>query len=306
MAGRHQRFLTATLAAGVALGAFSMGIAQAQTGGTPTNPGFNAKDKINPGGTLQAPSGAPPGSNDASGSGAAVANRAPPVDSTSITNQPIPNTAEVRAALLSVDSGDPAIGQVATAPPTSNGANAPNASSSSSGDPAAQSQGHAAIGGPLSPGAGKDGGSAPSSGQPGTNETTGKQTAEEKAAAEAGKQTSPSLPIGSTTQTQPAKFSKRNDVIDRVPAMALPYRLTNEQLRQIYQAAMGDKDANAIDDAGLNPATQLTATQADAMRDLPTGLGSGSQLKGLKYIKSKERILLVEPSTRIVMDEIRG
>jgi len=329
MNARRHVYLAATLAAGVALGALTIGIAHAQSGGVPTNPGSNATDKINAGGTIQAPSGSPPGANDASGTGGKVTNRAPPVDTTAANNQPIPTQAELRAALLSPDSGDPAIGQIGVTSPNTGEGNAASNSGPKSADPTTQSQGHAAVGGPLSPGAGKDGtansggqaapsgqAAAPPSGQAGDKsaqpaqpapaagtETTGTPTAGEQKAVDAAKQTSPNKPIGSTTQTLPAKFSSRNALIDRAPVMALPFKLKDEQLKQIFQAAMNDKDGVAIDGANLKPATQLTAAQADAMRPLP---GASDALKGLKYLKTKDKVLLVEPSTRIVLEEISG
>ncbi len=331
-AHRHV-YLAATLAAGVALGALTIGIAHAQSGGAPTNPGSNATDKINAGGTIQAPSGSPPGANDASGSGGKVTNRAPPVDTTAANNQPIPTQAELRAALLSPDSGDPAIGQMGAPAPNSGEGNAASNSGPKSADPTTQSQGHAAVGGPLSPGAGKDGSAqggqaaapsaqaggnksappvqanaqpAPTAAQPAPaagTETTGTPTPGEQKAVDAAKQTSPNKPIGSTTQTLPAKFSSRNALIDRAPVMALPFKLKDEQLKQIFQAVMNAKDAVAIDGANLKPAIQLTLAQAEAMRPLP---GASDALKGLKYLKTKDKVLLVEPSTRIVLEEISG
>jgi hypothetical protein len=35
-------------------------------------------------------------------------------------------------------------------------------------------------------------------------------------------------PIGATLQTMPAKFSQRNDVLDRLPTMAWPLPLTDQ------------------------------------------------------------------------------
>ena len=41
----------------------------------------------------------------------------------------------------------------------------------------------------------------------------------------------PSGPIGAVGQTIPAKFSKRNDILDRTPIMAFPLRLSDEERR---------------------------------------------------------------------------
>jgi hypothetical protein len=66
--------------------------------------------------------------------------------------------------------------------------------------------------------------------------TTGSTSASTTAAAPA---SSPG-PIGATTQTMPAKFSQRNDVLDRVPTTAWPLPLNEEQRRQIFNSVMAD------------------------------------------------------------------
>ncbi|MGI8525504.1 MAG: hypothetical protein ACR2K5_04895 [Pseudolabrys sp.] len=63
--------------------------------------------------------------------------------------------------------------------------------------------------------------------------------------------------------------------------MAFPLKLKAEQLKQIYQAAMNDKDAKPLDDTDLKPASELTAAQADAMRPLPAALAEFGTIKSL-------------------------
>ena len=112
-------------------------------------------------------------------------------------------------------------------------------------------------------------------------------------------------PIGATGQTMPAKFSKRNDTLDRVPIMALPLRLSDQDRGRVYQAAMADKTPVAIDAAQLAPASELTSNQAlNEIHPLPARVRDMPALRRLGYIKTKTKVFLVEPDTRIVVDEI--
>jgi len=111
-------------------------------------------------------------------------------------------------------------------------------------------------------------------------------------------------PIASTLQTMPAKFSHRNDVLDRMPIMAWPLRLDAQQRQQIYQAVMADKTRPAADAAKLNAAGSVSAEQANDVHPLPASLQNISELRGLGYIKDKNRVLLVRPDTSVVVDEI--
>jgi hypothetical protein len=112
-------------------------------------------------------------------------------------------------------------------------------------------------------------------------------------------------PVGATSQTMPAIFSERNDVLDRVPTMALPLRLTDEERQKIYKAVMADKTQPAADADALMPASELSADQAlNGIHPLPAGVSGIATLDGLAYVKGKNKVLLVLPSTRTVVDEI--
>jgi hypothetical protein len=114
-------------------------------------------------------------------------------------------------------------------------------------------------------------------------------------------------PIGATAQTMPAKFSQRNDTLDRVPIRAWPLPLSNQDRGRIYQAAMGDKTLVADDAAQLAPASELTNNQAlNEINPLPASVRDMPGLGKLGYIKTKNKIFLVEPDTRIVVDEIES
>jgi hypothetical protein len=135
-------------------------------------------------------------------------------------------------------------------------------------------------------------------GQSGSGDVTGSAGANADAAA------APAGPIGATMQTMPAKFSKRNDVLDHMPIAAWPLPLNEEQRRQIYQAVMDDKSPAAADAAALKPAASLSAAQRHDMHPLPESLAAIDGLQGLQYVKGKDKVLLVRPSTGIVVDEL--
>lgn len=112
-------------------------------------------------------------------------------------------------------------------------------------------------------------------------------------------------PIGSTAQTMPAKLSERNDILDRVPVMALPLPLSEQDRRAIYQAVMADKSQPEAGADSLKPAAQLPNDVAlDGTHALPESLQGIALIKGLSYVKAKDKVFLVSPATRIVVDEI--
>jgi hypothetical protein len=115
----------------------------------------------------------------------------------------------------------------------------------------------------------------------------------------------PSGPIGSVGETLPAKFSERNDILDRTPIMALPLPLSDQQRRQIYEAIMADKTQPDAGADALKPASQLSTNQAlNEMHPLPTSVSGIDGVTRLQYMKSKNKVLLVEPATRTVVEQI--
>ena len=291
---RSRILLAAALASGVS--ALALGSAFAADDATiTTNPGFKpSTGQINPGVTHQAPSGAGQAGTD----------------KTAASGEPIPSNAEARAALMTVELKDPAIGQVAMASSGGGGSGGAVAGrGGDSGDPTTASQGHAAIGGPLSPGAGKGGGAGAGGGDQAVTTGAAPLSDKEKAVeaiTRAAHETSPDKPIGSNGHTLPAKYSKRNATLDRVPMMAMPMRLTDEQRSRILKAAMDDKAAVPAGIDALKPASQLTMEQADSAQALPQSLADIGSIKALKYLKTKDKVLLIEPSTRIVVEAIGG
>jgi hypothetical protein len=163
------------------------------------------------------------------------------------------------------------------------------------------------------PSTGQDGppapaGGQPSSGQPNSAQPNNAQANSGNPAAPAGASggpgAAPSGPIGATIQTMPAKFSHRNDLLDHMPIAAWPLPLNEQQRQQIYQVVMADKSPAAADAAKLKPADSLSFEQRRDMHPLPESLAAIDGLKGLKYVKGKDKVLLVRPSTGIVVDEV--
>lgn len=139
---------------------------------------------------------------------------------------------------------------------------------------------------------------APSAGQANQANQDGQQaTPSQNSSAQSG-------PIGSTVQTMPAKFSKRNDLLDHMPMMAWPLPLNEQQRQQIYQAVMNDKSQPVEGAASLKPASSLSYDQRRDLQPLPQSVTNIDGLQDLKYVKGKDKVFLVRPSSGIVVDEI--
>jgi hypothetical protein len=130
--------------------------------------------------------------------------------------------------------------------------------------------------------------------------TTGSSSASTSAVESA----APTGPIGATTQTMPAKFSQRNDVLDRVPTTAWPLPLNEEQRRQIFNSVMAASSPPAAGAAALKPGSSLSFEQTLDLHPLPGVVAEIDGLHGLQYVKGKDKVLLVRPPNGIVVDEI--
>ncbi|MEP7029836.1 MAG: hypothetical protein ABI830_02755 [Pseudolabrys sp.] len=253
-----------------------------------TDPGFNpGTGQINTGGTA-------------------------PTPSSSVDIRKIPSHKEAVDALLAKDDPNPSPGAAAAISASGGGGQTPaqnpaqnpaNADGGGKADPTAASQGTAAIGGPLAPTA-PDGAKGASGGAPqgsATNETTGIRPGSDTKQSALG-------PIGATGQTMPAKLSQRNDVLDRVPMMAWPMKLTLDERQNIYKAVMADKSQPSAGADTLKPADYISVEQAfNEIHPLPKDVeGSNAQLKGLTYMKAKNKVLLIDPTIRVVIDEIES
>ncbi|HKA77697.1 MAG TPA: hypothetical protein VKD19_11380 [Pseudolabrys sp.] len=115
----------------------------------------------------------------------------------------------------------------------------------------------------------------------------------------------PSGPIGSFGQTIPAKFSKRNDILDHVPIMAWPLPLSDQQRKQIYDAVMAEKSQPVAGADALKPSSELSPSQAlSGMHPLPTSVRGIDGVTTLYYVKAKDKVLLIDGETRTVVAQI--
>jgi len=145
----------------------------------------------------------------------------------------------------------------------------------------------------------------PSAGGGATTTGTGGQQPPASGTINASSEPPPSGPIGSFGQTIPAKFSKRNDILDHLPTMAIPLPLTQEQRKQIYDAVMAEKSQPVVGADALELASELSPNQAlNGMRPLPESVRGIDGVSRLYYIKAKDKVLLIEPNVRTVVGQI--
>jgi hypothetical protein len=112
----------------------------------------------------------------------------------------------------------------------------------------------------------------------------------------------PQGPIGSGPQTMPAKFDESIAQRDRIPIMARPLPLSDDQKRQIYAAVMNNGQGS-VGHTAAEPATILPASVELAA--LPSGLEDQiPAVRGYKYVKLQDKVLLVSPASRVVVGEI--
>jgi hypothetical protein len=136
---------------------------------------------------------------------------------------------------------------------------------------------------------------------PGDTQSTGSEPPQPKTGPTG--DTSANAPIGSGPETTPAKTDENVAARDRIPIMARPLPLTDEQKRQIYSSVMERSDA---------PVTQTTAQPATILpgsvhlSELPAGIEDQiPAVRGFKYVKLADKVLLVSPSNRVVVGEIQ-
>lgn len=106
---------------------------------------------------------------------------------------------------------------------------------------------------------------------------------------------------GATAQTEPAKFSEEIAAQDKLPIMGRPVLLTNEQRTSIWQA-LGKSDATAsTKDEKIYAELGTFIPSPVAAEELPAGLtNSIPAVRGLKYVKADDKVLLVQPANGIV------
>ena len=116
-----------------------------------------------------------------------------------------------------------------------------------------------------------------------------------------GKLTAPGAPQG--TQDEPSKSSAKNAQLDRLPILAYPLALTDEQKRAIYQRlSEGPAPSSAMT---INPklAEQVPATLA--LQELPADMANSMPaIRDYKFLRLKDRVLVVNPRESVVVGEI--
>ena len=110
-------------------------------------------------------------------------------------------------------------------------------------------------------------------------------------------------PIGAGPETMPAKFDENVAARDRIPIMARPLPLNDEQKRQIYTSIMNNTQVPATQTTA-QPATILPSTVE--LTPLPPGLADQiPAVRGYKAVKLQGKVLLVVPESRVVVGEIQ-
>jgi len=114
--------------------------------------------------------------------------------------------------------------------------------------------------------------------------------------------TAPSGPIGATPQTMPSKYSPENDAADKRPIMAHPVPLSDAEKRQIYDSVAGNAEAVARSiDVSLASPLPSDVTLYELPKSLTEAMPA---VRGFKYVKLENKVLLVDPPNRIVVGEI--
>jgi hypothetical protein len=119
------------------------------------------------------------------------------------------------------------------------------------------------------------------------------------AALSEGKLTAPGAPQG--TQDEPAKFSLKNAKLDNTPIQAFPLMLTDEQKRAVYQK-IGEGTAPASN-ANYKVSEPVPATLS--LQELPPDLAASMpSIRDYKFLRTGDRVLVINPRESIVVGEI--
>src|SRR5262249_33203517 len=109
-------------------------------------------------------------------------------------------------------------------------------------------------------------------------------------------------PIGASAGTIPAKIDESVAERDRIPIMARPLPLSDEQKQRIYASVMNNNQI-PVAPISAEPATILPGSVA--LNALPDGMEEQiPAVRGYKTVKLQDRVLLVSPSDRVVVGQI--
>ena len=101
-------------------------------------------------------------------------------------------------------------------------------------------------------------------------------------------------------ETVPAKWSEQILARDKVPTMARPLPLNDQQKRRIYDTVSAANKSVANVDA--KPASMLPPSVE--LFDLPAEIADMPALQGLKYFRLADKVLLVQPPNKVVVGEV--
>jgi Protein of unknown function (DUF1236) len=105
------------------------------------------------------------------------------------------------------------------------------------------------------------------------------------------------------SETAPAKHSARNAEADRPAIMARPLALTDAQRRAIYERVMSGGPKQETEQFTAEPASVIPSTVA--LHELPPGIAEEVPvLRGYKYVKVDDRVVIVDPPNRVVVGAI--
>jgi hypothetical protein len=103
------------------------------------------------------------------------------------------------------------------------------------------------------------------------------------------------------TSTTPSTVSQKNAQLDNIPIMAHGPQLTDAQRRLIVERVMAADGAPARVD--VFPTSELPANVD--MQPWPDDIvGQVPAIRGTKYVKLADKVLVVQPDNRIVVEEI--
>ena len=105
------------------------------------------------------------------------------------------------------------------------------------------------------------------------------------------------------SQTVPAKFSERNAAIDKLPTMAQPLGLTEAQRKTILESVRTANAPLEQRDAKLTEALPATIEAREFSQAINSEIPA---LSHLKYVRLKDKILLITPANHIIVGEIQN
>jgi len=112
-------------------------------------------------------------------------------------------------------------------------------------------------------------------------------------------------PPGATGQTMPSTISKENAALDKLPTTAMQFPLTDEQRKLVAKsAATAPKTETGTDLSKIHVAmflpvgTQTQEFSGELLQQFPPA-------GRYKYVRTDDRILIVDPSNRTVVGEFK-